>query len=404
MRSVAAVILAGILTACGEGGTPPVPLDLAEVTMDFCDDAIPWFVAYQNEGGSWTRVNPNAATGVVMFEATPRVGLAVLRGGPDDYQTVVTYSTRAELEALNSGGCGSAATKSLTGDIANMGTDQTGVAMGGAQIYLSGASSAAFVINGVPTSATDLVAVRMAANATTATPNRIIVRRATNYTNKIPTIDWATEGEAPPSGTVSISGIASGEINQMQVDLITATTTSFLSAMPVPTGSGIVYGLPAASIAATDWHRLTVNTRNTGSTAGRQALYFYKAVGNKSIALGPSLATPTVTTVASTPSVRLRFQLQRQPSYGQVVQFFARQTFSSGATRDWIVYLSDGYVGSSATSWDVTMPDLSGVPGYPEAGFLSTSTIRVYTEATGSPPDDKPLADGDLFLYAWRWQ
>ena len=41
------------------------------------------------------------------------------------------------------------------------------------------------------------------------------------------------------------------------------------------------------------------------------------------------------------------------------------------------------------------MPDPSDVPGYPEAGLLPTSTIQVYMQATGSPPDDKPLADGD---------
>ena len=80
----------------------------------------------------------------------------------------------------------------------------------------------------------------------------------------------------------------------------------------------------------------------------------------------------------------MRFQLASQAQYGGGAQ--ASYSQSAAAEREVFVFMSSGYLGSTPTTWDITMPDLSGA-GYQTIWGLQTGTaVAWYVEADSGLP------------------
>src|SRR5687768_16817114 len=78
MRSIVLSALtfgAFALTGACSTDSPVEPGPPTPVSLNLCPTLLPDWFAYQNEGGQWTQVTPNA-DGVVSFDATAKVSIA----------------------------------------------------------------------------------------------------------------------------------------------------------------------------------------------------------------------------------------------------------------------------------------------------------------------------------------
>jgi hypothetical protein len=201
-------------------------------------------------------------------------------------------------------------------------------------------------------------------------PDRVIIRRAQNPTNgaTLATLDFAaTEAAEVTANSLSISGISANEHNFIDMFFSTATTLDHPLFLPdVFTSSPqTIYHIPSSLTQAGDLHLLDVYAQTTNGGALRGETQYYRTAANKSVALGAPLNSPTLTTVSSTSPVRLRTQLAVQPEYNS----FVVSLFSQGTARSVSVIGTAAYFGSPST-WDVAIPDLSGVTGFPSASGL----------------------------------
>jgi hypothetical protein len=302
----------------------------------------------------------------------------------------------------------------LNGSVANVPLGSGGaISMGGSFAFVSGSST--FQLMEVPDGAVDLVANREIFGTTGgATPDRVIVRRALNLAagGTIPVLDFgASEALAPATNTATVGGLQSGESNSLIVFFTTNTQTSqtshFLSfTSGFTSGSQTIYGIPSTLTAAGDVHDLSLFAGTSDFTAGRNTVMFYRNPGDKTITLGPTLNAPTFTTVASTPYVRQRGQLASQSDYNSVV-FFSWSQSSETTGRHWSVAATSGFFGGTPATWDLQIPDLSGVTGFPttSAGLQTGQSTDAFAEAGNIRPEllaGGAPQDGDSFKFAFR--
>src|SRR5207248_1273324 len=166
----------------------------------------------------------------------------------------------------------------------------------------------------------DLVATRWASSFAPE-PDRVIVRRAIKLANgaTIPTLDFAqAEARALTSATVTLDN-AGLDFVQTETDLITANGTSHvLGTNSLSTSNSTTYlSLPAALVASTDLHALNAFASSTAGT--RSVTQYYKTPASRTLTFGPMVNTATLTTVATTPYLRVRSDVVSQAEYSNAV-------------------------------------------------------------------------------------
>jgi hypothetical protein len=387
-KKVIAATVALCLGGCSDS-TSPGTQNLVDMILDFCASDVPSFFAFQNDGGAWTKVAADA-NGSFSFQAADKLIVAFVRQTGPDFSTEVIYTTNADLQPVNGVACKEQlGAKTLNGTVAGVPTGNgAAITMGAATTFVTGPTTA-FQLTQVPTGLVDLVANRETFGTSTPTPNGVIVRRGLNLVSTIPVLDFnAPEAVAPAANVLTVGGLVPGESNTLSVYFTTATNTSHLLYIvgSFTSGTQTIYGIPTSLTATSDFHSLGIAASSSSGSATRGAIAWYRNPGDKTVTLGAALPTPAVSTVATTPYVRLRATLTKQDEYNALVAFFFTQT-TANVTRDWAVWATAGYFGGIApATWDLTMPDLSGVAGFPAAGFQTGQTTFVTAEATNARP------------------
>jgi hypothetical protein len=153
--------------------------------------------------------------------------------------------------------------------------------------------------------------------------------------------------------------------------------------------------VPASQAAADDWHELAFHV--TTSEGSRSASLMFRAAGDRSTPLAPVLAQPTVS-AASAALHGPRVQLAMQPEYDQAID--ARFGHEGGYI---ILYATARSLGSPST-WDLTMPDLTGVEGWQEAWNPPATAWQDWQLLAfgGTWPWFGPPADGAVYRSASR--
>jgi hypothetical protein len=137
----------------------------------------------------------------------------------------------------------------------------------------------------------------------------------------------------------------------------------------------------------------------------RSAGVVFGAVAPKTVALGPELATVTVTTLSTAPSLRLQAVMPIAPPYHHSWSFSSTQG-SGGQARTMIVQMTAGWLGTAAGSVTINVPDLN-----PSVGYLldwglrdgvATSWSAIGQSMTGFGPQGQ-YADGAVLLMAGRF-
>lgn len=405
-RRFALPVLATTLLSCSDSGG--VGTNLQDLLLDFCSGSdTPVFIALQNEGQAWTRITPDA-DGTINLQVTNKVGLAfVYQTATSTYFTDVLYTTRDELSPLANSACPEqTGSKILNGSVASVsGSASVDVTMADAYASVTPPPST-FTLDGVATGPQDLVASRSDFVLGIYAPNRVIVRRSLNLTNgaTIPALDFAAnEALAPTPSNVTISGFSTSDNTTVQVDFSTATTPfhPLYQRTGITSSSQTIYGIPSTLTQAGDVHILTVRALSSTGNSYRVTEQYYRDPSDKLMALGVAVSPPTVTTIATVPSVRLSTLLASQTEYGS----FANATHSQ-AGRSVSVTGTAAYFGGTPTNWVLDIPDLSGVSGFSSDSFglQVGANTTTYAEAYNGTLATffGALVDGGVFKFAGR--
>jgi hypothetical protein len=381
-RNLLAAPVVVLSVSCNDSPTTIDPT-LDEIVLAFCASELPTWFAYQNEGGSWTRVQPNASNAFV-FDASDRVAVAMTFDFGTSRLTDVYYTHVNELLPLSNKACTeTSGTKTVNGSVSGLGTNES------AQISMSSSTTSAFplqsswTLSNIVNGPQDIIAHREVTGvSSSATPNRVIVRRNQNPVSgaTLPVLDFAsTEGQAIATNTLSISGLLSGESNYYDIDFMTATGTSHaLYASPFFTSpSQTLYGVPSGLTQTGDVHKLNLNADASSGTSYRTVLHWYRNPADKSMVFGAALNTPAIQNVTSTPYARLRTTLPSQVDYPDFATAYFIQS-----QRSFFVTVTAAHLSGTPSSWTNEIPDLTAAGGFPtNAGLQAGMTTQWFVEA-----------------------
>jgi hypothetical protein len=382
------------ITGSAEGITPNqttqlslvvvAPQPTTNVVVPFCSNGVPIWFAFQNEGFGWQRVLPTGST--FSFAATQKVAIAYTRQFGTEFETAIFFMSLGELSGFSDRDCDGPRT--LTGTV-------TGLTAGQSAVVVMGSNSAAttgsnYTLQGVPARPMDLVATRGTRSAEGfLVPDRLIVRRSLDLTSTIPQLDFtAVEAFAPGSNSLTVTGFASGFALEFQNTLWTATATYGVVHSGVAAGgSSTLFAVPAAQLAAGEMHELFVDSYKPDGTEGQQAVSYYGAPADRNEALGPLMSTAQASTTTTSPYARLRGQLPSQAEYGTAAQFVFIQG-NPGSRRVVILVSTSPYNGGRPTTWDVLIPDFSGVSGFTTSWMPPTGqSVPYYAQAFAARPE-----------------
>lgn len=365
------------------------------------------WAAFQNEGYGWKQVTVSGNS--FTFAATEKLGFAHVVTVENQSHLDVYYLTRAELSNFSDRDC--AGTKSLNGSVAGLASGQSAfVGMGNSLAVSQASTSLGFTLSELATSPLDLVASRgfITSNRQQYTPDKVIVRRGVDLPSgsTIPALDFNSDGFAPATSNLTVTGALTGENIYVLSRVGTATSTHGVLQVTLPTtGSLTLYTVPAAELATSDLHELYVDAFGFGGYPGHGLLSYFAATSDRTELLGPALSTATVTSLTTTPHVRLRGQLPSQSEYASGTRFIFRQQTIS-ATRFIYVTTTAAYLDGTPATWDVAIPHFGAVEGLNSNWLLASGQSDWYVEALsgrievgflGAPP-----ASGDVVKFAYR--
>lgn len=353
------------------------PRDLA---LDFCSNETPVWFTYQNQGGDWVRVTPDAA-GTFRFTASYRVVLVYVRQSGSDYHTEIIGATSPELAQISGTTClEENGTKQVNGSVTGIsGSQRAQVSMMFASPYLQ-LPQTSFTLQNLPDRSLDLVASRVTfTGTTTQASDPIIIRRNQNFVTgeTMPVLDFASaEAVTPTTNTVTVAGIEAGETAGLGNDFFSAQGTPHVLFFATLSANGNVSvpSVPASQTVAGEYNDMFM----FGSVADgrfRGAETFFRTPSDKTFGLAAQItAVPTFTAVSTTPYLRHRVQMAITPDYQSAVSFFLHQQFQQISVTDITLTVTQRYYTSSTAEWNLTIPDLSAVEGWLNAWGLQDGT------------------------------
>lgn len=355
---------------------PTIPLTLCVSDL--------WF-AYQNEGGPWARVT--SSNDMRSFVATERLAIASARLSPESPFLRVDYLTAAQASALYA--CRpftSPPAGRVSGIILGLAANQyANITYGGGSAGSVLWTKPDFSLYALP-GANDLIAIRHL--VPDGIPDRMIIRRAQTYpAGSNITLDFASdEAFAPASNALSWNGptahvqvnhrTAQGNDNMLQSTVVGAIGSGVLSRTTT------LYSIPAARQIAGDVHQLDI-----GGSDYRAMTLYYREPRDRVLTFGPSPSQPTLTTVATSPSVRLRVDMTAQAEYdGRLgVTYVQPGQMGMGPRTIITMMATKEYFSGTPGTWSLTVPDLSGVDGFGNSVGLKAGEYAWYLHVTSNP-------------------
>ena len=405
MRPSSLALWVGIalLPGCNESTGPR----LRDATLNVC---IAWqWVAYRNGDGPWIHLGPGDAS--YAIRVAPQVTIAYGRSQDSP------PSTRVHLDFLHADQLEPPADCTpgppwpggrISGTVAGVPSPQwSAVVYNGIGTLASPANT--WEIDAQPVPAT-LFAARFDSGFSEIHANRVIVRRDRSYVpgTPVPLLDFeSVEAFAPQLNTVSFTGpratvSASVYLGGRDHGLSGYNATPATEGDVPRTASFAT--IPSAQQAASDLHLMSISSAGS-SPEFRTVQHYFRTGTDHTMTIGPALLVPTFTTVATAPYRRVRFQLPLQPEYTgplwiDMAQCCATHAFSATmqVTREHLD------AGATAGDWTVTLPELTGIPGFNTAGMLRDGEFSWFVSATSEPFGFRreDARDGDMLRYASR--
>ena len=370
------------------------------MSLTLCAGSADW-IAYQNEGGRWTHLG---GAGSWTFKATPRLGVARFVAHPNGTGSSlhVAYLTAAQAARLFT--CPAFPIPPdgmISGSIAGASDHFY------AQVYLNGMTAymsqdrSEWTVSAQPVPAT-LVAVRYDSMGNAMFADRLVVRRDQSYLpgTFVPLIDFASEESfAPQVNTASFAGARAS----LTVWYISNERVHLLSSVPpidATPQSAPLHSLPAVRLAEGDIHMAHLRMGEL-----RSVDRYFRVGEDVTLSVGPELATPTLTTVATQPYRRIRVELPSQPQYDASVDvYLAQNAPASNSSSDITLYTTREYFGGTPSVWALEVPDLSSIPGFQLVHAFAEGEFTWYVRATNARFDlnHRTAQDGETALHALR--
>lgn len=293
----------------------------------------------------------------------------------DVYQTYLFYGSTTQLAEDGLNACGQdPPTKPVTGTVLGVPAGAYGrVSLGEITILFDGAVSTNPMTFYVPAGLVDLVGSRTIPGAA---PDKIIVARNLDVGDggALPAaIDFNGPGSSvPATATVTITG-AGGHDLEVYTDLVTANRPQGLWAdlSPSPATTRPWAGLGPTVLLSGEFHELTVFASDPASNDYRVSLRDVGPVTNHTIAFGPAINAPTVSPVVAGAYPRFRFQGALPADYnkGVTIDVYGSDNF-------FLILATGAYLtaAGSALAYDITMPDVAGLAGFPGAARLTAGS------------------------------
>jgi hypothetical protein len=410
--------------------SPPTPAG-NNVDYQFCDplDA-PVFFARQDGTGAWQAVTSSTGGGISRFAFNLTSGrggvLMVFRSSSealgarrtasarpasgvqgrllkrqaataqrqaaivDVYETVVLFGSTAELALDGVNACAPTLPgKTILGTVSGVAPGQYGVvSLGTSTHYFNGAASTNPVIfDEVQPGLIDFIGARIVTPG--LPPDRALVFRNLNIPDggSLPfPIDFnGAAATTPATANTTITG-ATGDRLEVFVELVTATTHQLFWSDLAPSlvSTRPWAGLSPAAMVPGDFHSLIVFASAVASPGDfRYSQKFVTSVSDQTIPFGPAVDAAAVSQLVAGAYPRFRFTGALPAEYNKGIYIAmsgpgeTSNAFSALATNAYRT------ASGSAATYDLTMPDLAGLPGFPIASRLTAGENLVTTDALG---------------------
>lgn len=355
----------------------------ANVSVDFrtcLPDDRPIWLAFQDGSGPWTRVSATDDVYHFRIDAAQGGTVWVSENGGQTV-TFAQRNTRAEMTSAPVLVC-NRGTKSASGTVAGLsGTRIAAISLGDGSGFAS-VQQTAFELSGIRSGPHDLVAYRFDLQAP-GTADRAIIRRDIDVPDggSVGSLDFESgEAFAPATANVTVTG-ADGAPLAPVMGYYTGEACTFAPLYFGGTSAGATFavrGIPADRQRATDFHALSVSALSGATT--RVAVEIFRALGDRTIALGPGFS-PTVTS-ADGPYRRLRAAFTIPGAYLAAAAGGTNLLYTAGERT---MSLSTSFAVHGGSGADVTMPDLSGAEGWnPAWAPVSGAQVQWFVQISGS--------------------
>ena len=337
-----------------------------------CDPA--HWVAYQNGDGPWTVLG--TGNGIYELPVTTRLGIARARFQDESSVLVVDYLTSEQAvsalkcpvsDEVSSGNMGV-----ISGGIAGLTNGRWAyVIFNGTGAFVP-AGATAWQLEAHPTAGL-LAGLRYdsvgAGGAVAA--RSIILRRDRSFSAgaTVPLLDFdSNEAFEPTVSTLSYTGPRAFA----NVWFLSGRGEYFLSSVPAgPLMDGdmprtaTMRSMPAVRQADGEINVLNLSTNVAGEH--RVVHHYFVQGSDRTLELGPVLATPTFTTIATSPGRRVRVDLPSQVAYGAAMAVEMAQLTTTRSSRVTLTATRE-YFGLTPEVWSLTVPDLTGLTGMVPTG------------------------------------
>ena len=340
----------------GTGGTP------GPRTVTFASADPLAFAAAQDGSGPWQAFTGGVGSNYGLEVTGERYGIAYACAGAAGssiaitvIQATVTETTRVTAAC---GGLSTASPVTISGTVSGLSSAQT------AQVDIASKSASVTAAAptyslSVPAGTWDLFARRM---TTAPTFDRMIRRNAiTAAAGATLNLDFATEGFAPETRTVTFQGVSATETTGLLVIF-----RNTLGGSPFGLGSpsaGSYFAIPAAQLRTGDYHSIVASASDP-ATGGRRVRRVAIAATDFTAVMPPMIAAPVIAVGTTTPYLRPRASIpaglasdRYDIGYSQV------ESSPNMRTRSWALQLTRGWI-TAANATDYTVPDLSAITGF----------------------------------------
>ena len=394
MYAISSTLLcAALISGCGGVDGPPDEPG-TPVRLSFCAGEAPIWLAVQDGDAAWARIYPRIEGFYEARFTANRGGIAyVTNSGASLF---VAYGNLTELASIS---CGTGF-NILNGNVAGLASAEgSDIWYGQASVSVD-APNPRFQFRNAADGQQDLFTTRFTwSSGGGQIANRLVVRRAQTLTSgsRIPPIDFAsTESFAPAFATASVTGADQAAEVFLNSRWHGRGSAALLMFGPAP--RPLLYpAVPLDRLGPGEFSSLEADTRD--QAGGRSARTYFRAPGDRVIAVGPSLNAPVVTWPDLPPGMHPRLQLQSQPEYARVASITYYQGF------DYVhVAMTSAYLGGTPATWDIVVPDLSAADGWNDAWGLGAVPAINWTVAAEGGTDlslGDTAQDGDVVMGAY---
>jgi hypothetical protein len=391
-HAIAGSMFAAVVAGCSKDVTSPIvnnPGPTRTVNVAFCTGVEPRWVAFQDGDGGWLQAQPVVSGQQTIFSHTfafDHAAIATAREFGSGLTTLdIQYGTPEELTIVadtNPAHCGPAVSKTLLGTVAGLDTNEVASisASSFSRAFVVPDAQHSFVLSGLAEGPQDILAARNTRVNNAEVLTKLILRRTPQLADSatLPVLDFnSAEAFAPAVASVTVFGQGpEGVITH--TTLLTANSQSVIS-FRATNATAATHGydaVPESKLAAGDLQVLTAAVAPSASMseATRTASLYFRTPGNQMLAMGAPLIPPTVTTIATTPTLRLRAVFVAQPDYDRSTLVTYQQSDHTLVT----VGMTATYAGLTGRGYELSIPDLSTVSGFQSVWALHANTDLIW--------------------------